>query len=126
VILLLRIGLGIFLLLAVAGKLRHFHAFRRSLEGYGLKAPVAWAGAPIVIALEAVAVALTLSAGAQRPLGLVATLLGGSFTVVQTYLLVAGNQAACLCFGTAAPVSTRSWASAAAVLASGIVLLIVP
>ncbi|MBG0829960.1 hypothetical protein HS041_19515 [Planomonospora sp. ID67723] len=124
--LLARYGLAVLLALAVAGKARHFTAFRLSLGRYGLYGPATWAGASTIIAVEALAVALALSPAPAVLVGAAGTALGTVFTGLQAYLLAVGDRAPCLCFGTAAPVSAVSFAQAAAVLLAGLLLLLVP
>ncbi|MFE3452091.1 MauE/DoxX family redox-associated membrane protein [Nonomuraea sp. NPDC059194] len=122
-LLVLRYGLAAILAMAVLGKVRRFAAFRDSLGAYGLRGGLASAGAFTVVAVEALAVALAVSAADDALVGMAGAVLGTIFTGLQVYLLAGGNRAPCLCFGTAAPVSAASLARAAVVLLAGLVLL---
>jgi hypothetical protein len=119
-----RYALGIVLALAVLGKARDFTAFRRGLDGFGLRGEFGRVGAFTVITVEALAVAVLFSPAPTVVAGLVGSALGAVFTALQTYLLAAGKQVSCRCFGEASaePVSIRSWAKAAAILLAGLLL----
>ncbi len=131
----IRYALGLTLGLAAAWKLRDFGAFRRSLGAYGLHGVSASAGAAVIIGAEALAAGLCFGeAGGlvasdvlfrDPVVGAVGTVLGGCFSVAQTFLLSSGKPAPCPCFGAAAaePVSPRSWSRSVLVLLAGLLLL---
>lgn len=117
-----RYGLGIILVLAVLGKMRDLAAFRGGLAAFGLQGRTASVGAFAVIAVEALAALAAFSPVPDLVVGVMATGLGAGFTAAQTYVLMAGEQAPCLCFGTRERASARTWGRAALVLAMGLTL----
>ncbi|MFD2349460.1 MauE/DoxX family redox-associated membrane protein [Nonomuraea ferruginea] len=126
-VIVVRYALGLVLVLAVAGKLRDPRGFRDSLGAFGLRGAVGTAAAGAVVAVEAGTAALLFSPAPGLVAGGGGDGAGGAgFTAAQTYLVAAGGLAACQCFGVREPVSWRTWARAAAVLALGLLLLAVP
>ncbi|MFI6315966.1 MauE/DoxX family redox-associated membrane protein [Nonomuraea sp. NPDC050556] len=119
-----RYGLGIVLVLAVLGKVRHFAAFGNSLAAFGLSGRLARAGAFTVVTVEALAALVAFSPVADPVVGVLGTALGLGFTAAQTYLLMIGDQSVCLCFGPAERVSLRTWGRAALVLVLGLAVWI--
>ncbi|GII75743.1 hypothetical protein Sru01_07250 [Sphaerisporangium rufum] len=117
-----RYALGFVLVLAVAGKLRAFGAFRDGLANFGLRHRIASVAAGAIVAAEALAAAALFSPAPDLVVGVAGTLLGAGFTGAQTYLLAAGNPASCQCFGVREKVSGWTWARAALVLAMGLAL----
>lgn len=122
IVIAVRYALGIVLALAVIGKARNFAAFHGGLANFGLHGRIGRAGAFTVMAVEALAAVAAFSPAPDLVVGVVGTLLGVAFTAAQTYLLVAGEQAPCLCFGTKEQASLRTWARAALVLLMGLTL----
>ncbi|WP_214413830.1 MauE/DoxX family redox-associated membrane protein [Sphaerisporangium fuscum] len=119
----LRWALGLVLVLAVAGKLRAFGAFRDGLAVFGLRQPIAPVAAGVIVAVEAVTAVAMFSSMSDLAVGVAASLLGVAFTGTQTYLLTAGGPSSCQCFGAREPVSWWTWGRAALVLVAGLVLL---
>ncbi|MBB6348113.1 hypothetical protein FHU36_004658 [Nonomuraea muscovyensis] len=117
-----RYALGVVLVLAVLGKARDFTAFRSSLVTFGIRGRMAEVGAFTVVTVEALAALAAFSPVADVVVGVMGTCLGASFTAAQTYLLVVGEEAPCLCFGTRERASIRTWARAALVLLAGLAL----
>jgi hypothetical protein len=122
-VIVIRYALGIVLVLAVAGKLRAFGAFRDSLGDFGLRYRVASASAGAIVALEALTAAAAFSPAPGLAVGVAGTLLGVGFTGAQTYLLVGGRPASCHCFGVRETVSVWTWGKAALVLVMGLATL---
>ncbi|MEU8250042.1 MauE/DoxX family redox-associated membrane protein [Nonomuraea sp. NPDC048916] len=118
-----RYTLGIVLVLAVAGKLRAFGAFRDGLGSFGLRPPIAPAAAAAIVAVEALTAAALFSPVPDLVVGVAGTLLGVAFTGAQTYLLIAGRPASCQCFGVRETVSGWTWVRAVLVLVMGLALL---
>ncbi|WP_214324468.1 MauE/DoxX family redox-associated membrane protein [Nonomuraea sediminis] len=123
IVLVVRYALGIVLALAVLGKARHFGAFLGGLANFGLHGRVGRVGAFTVVAVEALAAAVAFSPAPALAAGIAGTFLGVAFTAAQTYLLVGGEQAPCLCFGTRERASIRTWGRAALVLVMGLILV---
>ncbi|MGI5489956.1 MauE/DoxX family redox-associated membrane protein [Microtetraspora malaysiensis] len=86
---------------------------------FGLRGRLAQAGAFTVATVEALAALMAFSPVADVVVGVTGTCLGASFTAAQTYLLMVGEQAPCLCFGSKERASIRTWARAALVLLMG-------
>lgn len=120
----IRYALGFTLALAFFWKVKDFRAFRLSLGEYGLSGGSSWAAAAAVVCAEAVAAAASFASAGDLTVGVAGASLGLLFTAAQSYLLATGQRSSCMCFGeaAAAPVSVRSWVTAALVLLAGLLL----
>ncbi|WP_433242624.1 MauE/DoxX family redox-associated membrane protein [Streptosporangium sp. CA-135522] len=122
IVIAVRFMLGVILALAVLGKARNFVAFQGGLANFGLHGRIGQMSAFMVVTVEALAAVAAFSPAPALAVGVAGTCLGMSFTAAQTYLLVAGEQAPCLCFGSKEQASIRTWARAALVLLMGLTL----